>query len=71
MRLAVLLLLALPAAAAAAPAPGTQVLMAEDPEERRFQEELGYADAVVAGDTIYLSGIVVGRRGDEDSRGRL
>jgi enamine deaminase RidA (YjgF/YER057c/UK114 family) len=59
-------LLAIPAAAVAAPAPGTQVLMSEDPEERRFQEELGYADAVVAGDMVYLSGVVVGRRDGED-----
>jgi enamine deaminase RidA (YjgF/YER057c/UK114 family) len=43
------------------------VLMAEDEGERRFQEEWGYADAVVTGDTIYLSGIVVGmREGDTD-----
>ena len=42
------------------------VLMAEDEGERRFQEEWGYADAVVAGDTIYLSGIVVGRRDGEE-----
>ena len=42
------------------------VLMSEDPRERRFQDETGYADAVVAGDTIYLSGVVVGLRDGED-----
>ena len=43
------------------------VLMSEDEGDRRFQEEWGYADAVVAGDTIYLSGVVVGlREGDTD-----
>jgi len=41
------------------------VLMSEDEGSRKFQEEWGYSDAVVAGDTIYLSGIVVGQRGGE------
>ena len=36
------------------------VLMSENEGARRFQEQWGYSDAVVAGDTIYLSGIVVG-----------
>ena len=58
-----LLLLALPAAAAQAQE--TIVLMSEVEGERRFQEQLGYADAVVAGDTIYLSGVVVGQRDGE------
>ena len=40
--------------------------MSEDPGERRFQEETGYADAVVTGDTIYLSGVVVGLREGEE-----
>ena len=52
------------AAAAQARRQGT-VLMSEDEGSRRFQEEWGYADAVVAGDTIYLSGIVVGQREGE------
>ena len=68
-RLATLLLL--PAAVATPSAAGAQarqqstVLMSEDPEERRFQEQTGYSDAVIAGDTIYLSGIVVGQREGE------
>ena len=41
------------------------VLMSEHPEGRAFQEEWGYSDAIVAGDTIYLSGIVVGQREGE------
>jgi enamine deaminase RidA (YjgF/YER057c/UK114 family) len=54
------------AAASAAPAQD-QVLMSEDEGERAFQMELGYADAVVAGDMIFLSGIVVGlREGETD-----
>ena len=40
--------------------------MSEDAGERRFQEETGYSDAVIAGDTIYLSGVVVGLREGED-----
>jgi enamine deaminase RidA (YjgF/YER057c/UK114 family) len=41
------------------------VLMSENDGARKFQEEWGYSDAVVAGDTIYLSGIVVGQREGE------
>jgi len=59
------LLLALPPAAAAAQAGDTRVLMSEDEGERQFQEQLGYADAIVAGDSVYLSGIVVGQREGE------
>lgn len=43
------------------------VLMAEDAQARRFQEQYGYADAVVAGDTVYLSGVVAGMRPGETS----
>lgn len=44
-----------------------KVLMSENEGARKFQEEWGYSDAVVAGDTVYLSGIVVGlREGDTD-----
>jgi enamine deaminase RidA (YjgF/YER057c/UK114 family) len=42
-----------------------KVLLSEDPEERRFQEQWGYADAVIVGDTIYLSGVVAGLRNGE------
>ena len=34
------------------------VLMSQDPGGIESQQELGYADAVVTGDTIYLSGLV-------------
>lgn len=30
------------------------VLMPDNPEARAFQEAVGYADAVIAGDTVYL-----------------
>ena len=45
----------------------TTVLMSDNEGARRFQDALGYSDAVIAGDTIYLSGIVVGmRQGESD-----
>ena len=64
--------LCLLAAAALSPVPAwaqsrqqSTVLMSEDEEERRGQEAWGYSDAIAAGDTIYLSGIVVGQRPGE------
>lgn len=71
MRTIALLLAALSTMAAADTAVAqarqqSTVLMSGDEGERRFQEETGYSDAVVAGDTIYLSGVVVGLREGED-----
>jgi enamine deaminase RidA (YjgF/YER057c/UK114 family) len=54
-----MMLIALLAAPAAA-LPAGSVLMSENPQERAFQERYGYADAVIAGDMVYLSGVVVG-----------
>ena len=64
---------ALAAAASSAPASAQtrttdNVFMSENEGGRRFQEETGYSDAVVAGGTIYLSGVVVGLREGEDLR---
>jgi enamine deaminase RidA (YjgF/YER057c/UK114 family) len=62
------LLLALiftPAPAQAGERQRSTVLMSENAQGRKFQEEWGYSDAVVAGDSIYLSGIVVGQREGE------
>jgi enamine deaminase RidA (YjgF/YER057c/UK114 family) len=43
------------------------VLMPENAEARAFQEVVGYADAVIAGDTIYLSGVVAApAKGESD-----
>ena len=42
-----------------------QVLMAPDAGERQFQQEWGYADAVVSGDLVTLSGVVAGVRPGE------
>jgi enamine deaminase RidA (YjgF/YER057c/UK114 family) len=70
MRVALLLAalaVALPSAAGAQARRQGTVIMSEDEGSRRFQEEWGYSDAVIAGDTIYLSGIVVGlREGETD-----
>jgi enamine deaminase RidA (YjgF/YER057c/UK114 family) len=55
------------AAAGAGVRQDSTVLMSENEGARKFQEQWGYSDAVVVGDTIYLSGIVVGLRdGDTD-----
>lgn len=47
-------------ALAAPPAPAKQTIMPEHPEARAFQEQYGFADAVIHGDTVYLSGVVFG-----------
>ncbi|WP_106639970.1 Rid family hydrolase [Allosphingosinicella vermicomposti] len=38
-------------------------LMSNDPDTRQFQDEYGFSDAVIAGDLIFLSGIVAGSPG--------
>ena len=60
----ILLFVLAEAANAQARANGT-VLMSENPGARQSQENWGYSDAVIIGDTIYLSGIVAGTRPDE------
>ena len=47
-------------------AAGHTALLTEDPAFLKVQEAWGFADAVVAGDTIYLSGVVAGQRQGED-----
>ena len=59
------LTLALPAAAQAGSRQDSKVLLSEDPEERKFQGDWGYADSVIVGDTVYLSGVVAGLRPGE------
>lgn len=60
------LALALGAGAAAEAQEPKQTLMPENEEARAFQEAVGYSDAVVHGDTIYLSGVVaVPQEGEE------
>lgn len=58
--LAIALLLTTPAAATAA-----ESLMPTDPAALQQQIEFGYADAVIAGDTIYLSGVIAAPRDGE------
>ncbi len=61
-------LLAMPHAFAGA-RQDAQVVMAADPDELKFQQEWGYASAVVSGDTVTLSGVVAGvRPGETDLR---
>jgi len=45
------------------------VLMSSDPASLKIEEDWGFSDAIVAGDTIYLSGVVAGvREGETDLR---
>lgn len=60
-------LLATLAASAAQAGEPKQTLMPEDAEARAFQEAVGFSDAVVHGDTIYLSGVVAAPREGETS----
>ena len=60
-----LLFLTVPHTAQAGTRQQSTVLLSDDPEERKFQQDWGYADAVIAGDTIYLSGVVAGLRPGE------
>lgn len=44
-----------------------KILMTPDPNALKWQQEIGYADAVVTGDTIYLSGVVASlKEGETD-----
>lgn len=62
-------LLALSPAAFAGARQDAQVIMATDPAELKFQQDWGYASAVVSGDTVTLSGVVAGvRPGETDLR---
>jgi enamine deaminase RidA (YjgF/YER057c/UK114 family) len=62
-------LLALSPAAFAGARQDAQVIMATDPAELKFQQDWGYASAVVIGDTVTLSGVVAGvRPGETDLR---
>jgi enamine deaminase RidA (YjgF/YER057c/UK114 family) len=58
-------LVALPAAANAGARQNTRVLMSDNPQVRQIQDQWGFADAVVSGDTVYLSGVVAGLRPGE------
>ena len=42
------------------------VLMSDNPGLRAVQDKWGFSDAVIAGDTLYLSGVVAGTRPGEE-----
>jgi len=69
MRFAPALLLAMtvtaPAFAFAGARQQATIVMPENPAAREMLEAWGFADAIVAGDTVYLSGVVVGLRPGE------
>jgi enamine deaminase RidA (YjgF/YER057c/UK114 family) len=49
--------------------PEAKVLMPSDPAALKVEEDWGFSDAIVTGDTIYLSGVVAGvREGETDLR---
>jgi enamine deaminase RidA (YjgF/YER057c/UK114 family) len=62
-----LIAVAQPAPAAAQARTNDTVLMSQNERARADQEKYGYNDAIVAGDTIYLSGLVAGRAPNETS----
>jgi enamine deaminase RidA (YjgF/YER057c/UK114 family) len=62
------LLLALLVASGSAQAGSRQdakVLLSDNPQALKIEQDWGFADAVVIGDTIYLSGVVAGLRPGE------
>jgi enamine deaminase RidA (YjgF/YER057c/UK114 family) len=59
------LLLSPAAAAHARSRQEATVILSDNPEARKIEEEWGFADAVVTGSTIYLSGVVAGLRPGE------
>jgi enamine deaminase RidA (YjgF/YER057c/UK114 family) len=65
MRYLAALLLAAPATAQAGARQDATVILSDNPQMRQIEEDWGFADAVVAGDTIYLSGVVAGVRPGE------
>jgi enamine deaminase RidA (YjgF/YER057c/UK114 family) len=70
MRIALVLIGILTATAASGGArQDAKVLMSSDPAASKIEEEWGFCDAIVTGDTIYLSGVVAGvREGETDLR---
>ena len=67
--IAVALGAAAPMAAAAQDAAPNGIItyMPEDPQLRALYEQYGFAEAVVHGDTIYISGIIAGPAGEGES----
>jgi enamine deaminase RidA (YjgF/YER057c/UK114 family) len=59
------ILLALAAPARAGSRQEAKVFLSDIPELNKIEQQWGFADAVVTGDTIYLSGVVAGLRPGE------
>ena len=57
--------LIIPAAAQAGARQQSNVIMSDIPQARKYEDEWGFADAVVSGDIVYLSGVVAGTRPGE------
>lgn len=55
------------AAAVAGARDEAKVIMPDNPDQLKLRQSWGFADAVVSGDTVYLSGVVVGTR-DGDAK---
>ena len=61
------MMLAIPSAAFSQARTDETVLMSTHPQARADQERYGYSDAVIAGDLIFLSGLVAGQAPGETS----
>ena len=55
----------LPVAAFADARNEAKILMSDNPTLLKYEQEWGFADAVMTGDTLYLSGVVAGLRDGE------
>ena len=55
-----LALASLPAASQAGTRQEANVILSDNPQMKAVEEQWGFADAIVAGDTVYLSGVVAG-----------
>lgn len=58
-------ILLVPSAAHAGARQEAKVILSDNPELNKIQQQWGFADAVVTGDTIYMSGVVAGLRPGE------
>jgi enamine deaminase RidA (YjgF/YER057c/UK114 family) len=71
MIIAVLLAAAAPPAVAEAPAADHRIVYSDNERARAVQDQIGFADSVTAGDTVYVSGVIAysrpGDKGMEDA----
>ena len=58
-----------PALAQAGARQEATVIMPENPRQAEHQDEIGYADAIVAGDMVYLSGVIAFRAKPDEAMG--